>query len=189
MAENRSSKGRKKIEMKKIRNEEYLQVTFSKRRAGLFKKANELYSLCGAEIAILLSSPAGTVFSFGHPSVETVIDRFVNRGTPQEPSVLPSINHEANVPELTRRYTDIVTQLEDGEMKGKELKAPVLNANNGDLWWEDPLDTLDLEDLQHLKFAVGYMKESLLMNTRTTVNNAVIAPHGFGFGFHNGLGS
>ncbi|XP_043692748.1 agamous-like MADS-box protein AGL62 [Telopea speciosissima] len=106
MVERRSSNGLRRTAMKKIHNPDALQVTFSKRRAGLFKKANELYNLYGAKVTILVSSLAGTVFSFGHPSVETVIDRFLNTGTPQEPSVPPSIdaNRQANVPELTRRY-------------------------------------------------------------------------------------
>lgn len=48
----RKGKGRQKIDMVKIENKTNLQVTFSKRRAGLFKKASELIStLCGAESA------------------------------------------------------------------------------------------------------------------------------------------
>ncbi|PHT29366.1 hypothetical protein CQW23_31043 [Capsicum baccatum] len=49
----RLSKGRKKVEIVKMKNESNMQVTFSKRRVGLFKKASELCTLCGAEIAIM----------------------------------------------------------------------------------------------------------------------------------------
>ena len=52
-------------------------VTFSKRRNGLFKKANELAILCGAEIAIIVFSPGGKPFSFGHPSVHAITQRFL----------------------------------------------------------------------------------------------------------------
>ncbi|KAL0407485.1 UNVERIFIED_CONTAM: Agamous-like MADS-box protein [Sesamum latifolium] len=72
--------GRRKIEMKKIEKKTNLQVTFSKRRTGLFKKAGELSVLCGAEIAILVQSPAGKIFSFGNPSVESVLGRFQTGG-------------------------------------------------------------------------------------------------------------
>lgn len=74
----RSTKGRQKIEMKKMKNESNLQVTFSKRRFGLFKKASELCTLCGAEILLIVFSPGGKVFSFGHPSVQDLIHRFEN---------------------------------------------------------------------------------------------------------------
>ncbi|KAH1228055.1 Agamous-like MADS-box protein AGL62 [Glycine max] len=44
----KKTKGRQKIEMKKMRNESNLRVTFSKRRTGVFKKASELATLCGS---------------------------------------------------------------------------------------------------------------------------------------------
>lgn len=64
--------------MAKMENESNLQVTFSKRRSGLFKKASELNTLCGADIAVIVFSPGGKVYSFGHPSVELVLNRFLN---------------------------------------------------------------------------------------------------------------
>lgn len=74
----KKSKGRQKVEMVKMPNESNLQVTFSKRRTGLFKKASELCTLCGADIAIIVFSPGKKVFSFGHPCVETIVDRSHN---------------------------------------------------------------------------------------------------------------
>ncbi|KAK4340120.1 hypothetical protein RND71_041582 [Anisodus tanguticus] len=54
-------------------------VTFSKRRLGLFKKASELCILTGAEIAILVQSlKRQRLFTFGHPSADSVIDRYLN---------------------------------------------------------------------------------------------------------------
>ncbi|XP_042006617.1 MADS-box transcription factor 51-like [Salvia splendens] len=61
--------------MKKIEKKSSLQVAFTKRRGGLFRKATELAVLCGVEIAILVKSPAGKLYSFGHPSVEALINR------------------------------------------------------------------------------------------------------------------
>ncbi|KAK9286442.1 hypothetical protein L1049_014839 [Liquidambar formosana] len=71
------SMGRQKIEITKIKIKNHLQVTFSKRRSGLFKKASELCTLCGVEIGIIVFSPAGKAFSFGHPNVESIVDRFL----------------------------------------------------------------------------------------------------------------
>ncbi|RVW16696.1 Agamous-like MADS-box protein AGL61 [Vitis vinifera] len=56
--------GEKKIEIRKIEKKSSLEVTFSKRRAGLFKKAGELCVLCGAEAAVIVFSPGGRAFVF-----------------------------------------------------------------------------------------------------------------------------
>ncbi|XP_009627466.2 agamous-like MADS-box protein AGL62 [Nicotiana tomentosiformis] len=75
------SKGRQKVDMVKMQNESNLQVTFSKRRAGLFKKASDLCTLCGAEVALVVFSPGKKVYSFGHPRVDLVVDRFLTRNS------------------------------------------------------------------------------------------------------------
>ncbi|KAL5124672.1 Agamous-like MADS-box protein AGL62 [Glycine soja] len=47
----KKTKGQQKIEMKKVNNERYLQVTFSKRRIEIFKKASELAPLYSVDLA------------------------------------------------------------------------------------------------------------------------------------------
>lgn len=56
--------GRGKIEIKKIENANSRQVTFSKRRSGLFKKAHELAVLCEADVAVIIFSNTGRLFDF-----------------------------------------------------------------------------------------------------------------------------
>ncbi|KAF8369792.1 hypothetical protein HHK36_011516 [Tetracentron sinense] len=68
--------GRQKLKMEKIEDKHKLQVCFSKRRKGLFKKAKDLCTLSGAQIAMVVFSPAGKPFTFGESSVETLIDHF-----------------------------------------------------------------------------------------------------------------
>ncbi|KAJ8447504.1 hypothetical protein Cgig2_019498 [Carnegiea gigantea] len=63
-----TSKGRRKLEMKKIETKTSLGVTFAKRRNGIFKKANELVTLCGAALAVIIFSPSKKAYSFGHPN-------------------------------------------------------------------------------------------------------------------------
>ncbi|XWS67526.1 hypothetical protein CRYUN_Cryun04dG0014000 [Craigia yunnanensis] len=53
-----SNMGRQKITMEKIAKKNHLQVTFSKRRAGIFKKTSELCTLCGVDVEIIVFSPA-----------------------------------------------------------------------------------------------------------------------------------
>ncbi|KAF4376431.1 hypothetical protein G4B88_000119 [Cannabis sativa] len=60
---------RQKIEIKKIENITARQVTFSKRRRGLFKKALELSTLCDAEIALIVFSTTGKLYHYATSSM------------------------------------------------------------------------------------------------------------------------
>ncbi|XVF67279.1 hypothetical protein PTKIN_Ptkin10aG0108000 [Pterospermum kingtungense] len=66
---------RQKIQIKKIDNVAARQVTFSKRRRGLFKKAHELSTLCDAEIALLVFSATGKLFEYASSSTGQVVER------------------------------------------------------------------------------------------------------------------
>lgn len=57
--------GRGRVEMKRIENKINRQVTFSKRRNGLLKKAYELSVLCDAEVALIIFSSRGKLYEFG----------------------------------------------------------------------------------------------------------------------------
>ena len=56
--------GRGKIEIKRIENATNRQVTYSKRRTGIMKKARELTVLCDAQVALIVFSPAGRLYEF-----------------------------------------------------------------------------------------------------------------------------
>lgn len=56
--------GRGKIEIKRIDNANNRQVTFSKRRNGLLKKAMELSILCEAQVAVIIYSNTGKLAEF-----------------------------------------------------------------------------------------------------------------------------
>ncbi|XP_010419165.1 PREDICTED: MADS-box transcription factor 23-like [Camelina sativa] len=73
----RTTKGRQKIEIKEIEVENRRQVTFSKRRSGLFKKAAELSVLCGAQIGIITFSRCDRIYSFGN--VDTLVDKYIRK--------------------------------------------------------------------------------------------------------------
>ena len=60
----RSEMGRVKLQIKKIENTTNRQVTFSKRRNGLIKKAYELSVLCDVDVALIMFSPSGRVSLF-----------------------------------------------------------------------------------------------------------------------------
>uniref|UniRef100_A0A5K1A6L8 MADS-box domain-containing protein n=1 Tax=Nymphaea colorata TaxID=210225 RepID=A0A5K1A6L8_9MAGN len=56
--------GRGKVELKRIENVTSRQVTFSKRRNGLLKKAFELSLLCDVEVSLIIFSPSGRLYQY-----------------------------------------------------------------------------------------------------------------------------
>ncbi|XP_022773014.1 MADS-box transcription factor 23-like [Durio zibethinus] len=68
--------GRGKIVIRRIDNSTSRQVTFSKRRKGLLKKAKELSILCDAEVGVIIFSSTGKLYDFASTSTRTVIDRY-----------------------------------------------------------------------------------------------------------------
>lgn len=71
--EEKGDMGRGKIEIKRIENATSRQVTFSKRRVGLLKKAQELSVLCDAEVALIIFSSTGKLFEFSSAGLVSLI--------------------------------------------------------------------------------------------------------------------
>ncbi|KAK4346897.1 hypothetical protein RND71_033236 [Anisodus tanguticus] len=63
--------GRGKIEIKKIENSTNRQVTYSKRRNGIFKKAKELTVLCDAKISLIMLSSTRKFHEYTSPNTTT----------------------------------------------------------------------------------------------------------------------
>ncbi|XVF52785.1 hypothetical protein PTKIN_Ptkin05aG0046700 [Pterospermum kingtungense] len=70
---------RGKTQMKRIENATSRQVTFSKRRNGLLKKAFELSVLCDAEVALIIFSPRGKLYEFSSSCMNKTIERYRKR--------------------------------------------------------------------------------------------------------------
>ncbi|XP_047961003.1 MADS-box protein AGL42-like isoform X2 [Salvia hispanica] len=70
---------RGKVEMKRIENPTSRQVTFSKRRNGLLKKAYELSVLCDAEVALIIFSQKGRLYEFSSSNMQKSIEKYLER--------------------------------------------------------------------------------------------------------------
>ncbi|KAJ8477572.1 hypothetical protein OPV22_021299 [Ensete ventricosum] len=69
---------RGKTEVRLIENAASRQVTFSKRRSGLLKKAYELSVLCDAEVALIVFSSRGKLWEFSSSSsIQKTMDRYM----------------------------------------------------------------------------------------------------------------
>lgn len=67
--------GRRKINIEFIENKSRRHVTFSKRKAGLIKKAYELSTLTGTQVLLLVASETGNVYTFATPKLQPLITK------------------------------------------------------------------------------------------------------------------
>ncbi|XP_030470730.2 agamous-like MADS-box protein AGL29 [Syzygium oleosum] len=154
--------GRRKIEIEMVTDSSTRQVTFSKRRTGLFKKANELAILCAVQIAIIVFSPGGKPFSFGHPNVESIVHRFRNQEqTPDEGTSKDAESHDKSMTDdnLNQRLLDLLKRLNAEEKRGETLEKVVKakRAAKG----QPPVDQLGLPELRVLKSSLEDLREKL----------------------------
>jgi hypothetical protein len=167
MSSAKKGRGRQKIEMKKMSNESHLQVTFSKRRSGLFKKASELCTLCGADAALVVFSPSGKVFSFGHPNLDTVINHYLSLVPPQNDTMqFIEAHRNANVRELNAQLTQINNTLDAEKKIGDEL-SNLSNETEAKFWWACPVDGMNRDQLELFKKALEELKKLVIQHAAT----------------------
>ncbi|XP_072149769.1 MADS-box transcription factor 27 isoform X2 [Setaria viridis] len=82
--------GRGKIVIRRIDNSTSRQVTFSKRRNGIFKKAKELAILCDAEVGLMIFSSTGRLYEYSSTSMKSVIDRYGKAKEEQQVAANPN---------------------------------------------------------------------------------------------------
>ncbi|KAL4362402.1 hypothetical protein GQ457_04G012750 [Hibiscus cannabinus] len=68
--------GRGKVVLERIENKINRQVTFSKRRNGLLKKAYEISVLCDAEVALIIFSGRGKLSEFSSSTVPETLEKY-----------------------------------------------------------------------------------------------------------------
>jgi MADS-box transcription enhancer factor 2A len=68
--------GRKKIRIERIPDERNRQVTFTKRKNGLMKKAMELSVLCDCEIALIIINSSAKLFQYSSSDMGDVLTKF-----------------------------------------------------------------------------------------------------------------
>ncbi|CAN1808545.1 Agamous-like MADS-box protein AGL29 [Linum perenne] len=151
--------GRRKIQMTMVKDKNCRQVTFSKRRTGLFKKAHELATLCAVQIAVLVFSPGGKPFSFGSPDVNSITDQFLNLNEKPSTSASGKKNNQSSraAKKMNKELDSLHCQVEAEKQKGKTLKEKLM-ALGGSMFVK-PISKMRLDELHE-------MKERLLMLQR-----------------------
>lgn len=88
--------GRKKINITRIHDERTRQVTFTKRKFGLMKKAYELSVLCGCEIALIIFNSNDRLFQYASSDINKVLLKYAEYNEPHESCTNNDIIHVGN---------------------------------------------------------------------------------------------
>lgn len=159
----KKTKGKQKMEMKSIENQEVRLVTFSKRWSSIYKKVSELVTLTGAEILFVVFSPAGNPFSFAHPSMEYVTNHFLGGDSPLAMALSSLLE--------ARRHVRIQEQLDSDAKKGQELEEKLIeNERKG--WWDASIEELNLLKLIELENKFKTLHTSLCNEVIDSNNRA-----------------
>ncbi|KAF5738028.1 hypothetical protein HS088_TW13G00922 [Tripterygium wilfordii] len=113
---------REKIQIKKIDNATARQVTFSKRRRGLFKKAEELSVLCDADVGLIVFSSTGKLFEYSSSSMKEILERnhlhSKNLEKMEQPSLELQLVENSNMSRLSKEVAEKSHLLRGEELQG-----------------------------------------------------------------------
>ncbi|CAI9095408.1 OLC1v1031357C1 [Oldenlandia corymbosa var. corymbosa] len=157
MATAKMNRGRQRVDMVKMTNENNLQVTFSKRRVGLFKKASELCTLTGSEVAIVVFSPGSKAYSFGSPSVSEILEKYETQvphfiGPQGSIDEANQTRRRANEISLNEELRALEDHLDAVNKRSREF-TKMVRGNQNQYWWQAPIEELSMEQLEQLKIA------------------------------------
>nr|XP_043635424.1 truncated transcription factor CAULIFLOWER A-like isoform X2 [Erigeron canadensis] len=128
--------GRGKVTLKRIENNINRQVTFSKRRSGLLKKAHEISVLCDVEVALIIFSAKGKLCEFAtDASMDRILDKYERYSYAERQHI--ATDHESHG-SLTLEHAKLTSRME------------LLQKRQRHLIGED-LDSSSLKELQRLE--------------------------------------
>ncbi|XP_065860609.1 agamous-like MADS-box protein AP1 [Euphorbia lathyris] len=146
--------GRGRVQLKRIENKINRQVTFSKRRAGLLKKAHEISVLCDAEVALIVFSHKGKLFEYSTDScMEKILERYERNNYTERQLMATDLNSHEN---WTHEYNRL------------KAKVELLQRNHRHYMGED-LDSMSQKELANLEQQL----ENALKHIRSRKNQLI----------------
>ncbi|XP_031398381.1 agamous-like MADS-box protein AGL15 isoform X4 [Punica granatum] len=167
--------GRGKIEIKRIENANSRQVTFSKRRNGLLKKAQELAILCDAEVAVIIFSNTGKLYEYSSSGMKQTLSRYSKCMESSEstvvqykPEILPEKEEEREAEEVKEAISQL--QLRQLRLLGKDLTGVGLK----DLQILEQQINDGLSSVRERKWLMEQLEKSRLQEQRAMLENETL---------------
>ncbi|CAN6333450.1 unnamed protein product [Urochloa humidicola] len=133
------SQGRRRIEIAYIKDPARRMVTFSKRKAGLLKKASKLSIDSGARVAAIVFSQAGRPFG-----------------------VVGDDDDDREATEATAlRREEAAARVAEEEARMSAVGEKVLRAAAGRFWWEADVEALGAEELGEFARALRRLRDNV----------------------------
>ncbi|XP_004137587.1 agamous-like MADS-box protein AGL65 isoform X2 [Cucumis sativus] len=160
--------GRVKLKIKKLESTGSRQVTYSKRRNGIMKKARELAILCDIDIVLLMFSPSGkpALYEGERSNIEEVITKFAEL-TPQERAkrkmeslevlkkTFKKLDHDVNIDDFVGSSSQDFEELTN---EASLLRDQIGETHKRLSYWRNPDSINNVDQLQQME---DLLRESL----------------------------
>ncbi|KAL9688239.1 hypothetical protein QQ045_032658 [Rhodiola kirilowii] len=148
-----------RVELKRIENKINRQVTFSKRRSGLLKKAREITLMCDADVALIVFSSKGKLIDYAtDSSMERILARREKYSSSDEQLLIDS----------NGRWTHERAKLQS--------RIEILQRNQRNLIGED-LDSLNLREVQNLESQLENALKHIRLKKNQFMNQYIAELH------------
>ncbi|XP_073005034.1 MADS-box transcription factor 14-like [Typha latifolia] len=147
--------GRGRVQLKRIENKINRQVTFSKRRSGLLKKAHEISVLCDAEVALIVFSTKGKLYEYATDSrMEKILERYERYSYAEKALISGDSDSQGD---WCHEYSKLKAKVEAIQKSQRHLMG-------------EQLDSLNLKEIQQLEQQL----ESSLKHIRSKKNQMML---------------
>ncbi|XP_010503000.1 PREDICTED: truncated transcription factor CAULIFLOWER A-like isoform X2 [Camelina sativa] len=147
--------GRGRVQLRRIENKIRRQVTFSKRRTGLVKKAQEISVLCDADVALIVFSPKGKLFEYSAgSSMERILDRYERSSYAGQEIPTPNLDSQG---ECSTECSRLLRMIDVMQRSVRHLKG-------------EEVDALSIRELQGLEMQL----DTALKKTRSRKNQLML---------------
>ncbi|KAL5743773.1 hypothetical protein ACOSQ2_026889 [Xanthoceras sorbifolium] len=151
--------GRKKLTIKRLKNLKTRQITYSKRKIGILKKAEELSVMCDVDLTLVMFSPAGrpSLYVGQNKELQGVVERLSRISVEERKKrrdytmeILKKIynNTEVDPRNFSLDKTEFLKLQQD---KLRELKEKIAQKTKILSAWKNPQNINDLNQIQMMQ--------------------------------------